>query len=325
MKQKVLITGASGFLGYHLINAAVANELEVYAAVRAKSTFNHLEELPVNKVVLDYADKNMLSAVLASHQFDYIIHAAGTTKANTQQEYDTVNALYTASLAEAAAKSNCKKFVFISSLAAVGPIKGLAGEITEDRLPNPVTAYGKSKLAAEQLLMRQPVNAVILRPTAIYGPREKDLFLLAGYLKKGIDLYIGNKPQKLTFVHGKDAATLAVQALLSNTTGIYNVSDGLVYSRYHFADIIKKQLNKKAVRLHLPVGFVKAALALVERINKMKDTVPPVSREKLGELIADNWSCNIDKAKKELNYQPFFNLDTGLQQTMQWYQQNKWI
>lgn len=325
MKQKVLITGASGFLGYHLINAAIESGLDVYAGVRGKSNVEHLSALPLQNVVLDFNDVNALTEVILQHQFDFIVHAAGTTKAISAEEYNLVNTIYTSNLAKAAAaeNSNCKKFVFISSLAASGPAKGLDNKVTED-MASPVTAYGRSKLAAEKALASIDIPSVILRPTAIYGPREKDLFLLANYLNKGLDAYIGRITQKLSFVHGKDVATASIRALLANgATGIFNIGDGKEYSRYDFADIIKKNLNKKAVRFHIPAFLVRAALALTENINRSKPA--PVNREKLGELLAENWSCDIEKAKNQLGFSPVYDLDSGLKETIAWYKEHKWL
>lgn len=325
MKQKVLITGASGFLGYHLINAALESGLEVYAGVRGKSNVEHLNNLPLQAVVLNFNDVNALTSELLAHDFDFVIHAAGTTKASSSDEYNLVNNIYTSNLAKAAAheKSNCKKFVFISSLAASGPAKGLDTKVTED-MANPVTAYGKSKLAAEKALSNINIPSVILRPTAIYGPREKDLFLLANYLNKGLDAYIGRVTQKLSFVHGKDVATAAIQSLFANgATGIFNIGDGKEYSRYDFADIIKRNLNKKAFRFHLPAFLIRGVLALTEQINKSKPA--PVSREKLNELLAENWSCDIEKAKNQLGFSPIYDLDSGLKETIAWYKEHKWL
>jgi len=328
MKEKVLITGASGFLGFHMINAAIENELDVYAAVRSKSNIQHLKELPVQFVELNFADTEGLNAVFTKNDFDYVIHAAGTTKANTQKEYDLVNDSYTQNLAQAAAKNKeqVKRFVFISSLAATGPIKSNEGKIKEDKDPNPVTAYGKSKLSAEKNLEKVDLPTTILRPTAIYGPREKDIFLINQYLSKGFEPYIGRAPQKLSFVYGKDVADLAVKVLTNqHANGIYNITDGNEYSRYDYANIMKQLLGKKTVKLHLPVSVVKALLFAVEKFSRSMNKVPAVSNEKLNELMAENWICDIKKAEEELNYQPAYDLEKGLAASIEWYKKNSWM
>jgi UDP-glucose 4-epimerase len=328
MKQKVLITGASGFLGFHLINAAIENNLDVYAAVRGNSDVKHLKELPVRFVQLNFADTAGLDDIFSKNNFDYVIHAAGTTKANTRKEYNLINDYYTQNLAMAAEKhkDHIKRFVFISSLAATGPIKSCEGKIKEDNVPNPVTAYGKSKLSAEKGLEKVELAITILRPTAIYGPREKDIFLVNQYLSKGFEPYIGRAPQRLSFVYGKDVADLAVKVLgNSNANGIYNITDGNEYSRYDYADIVKKLLSKKTLKLHLPVPIVKTLLFAVEKFSRLLNKVPAVSNEKLNELMAENWICDITKAKEELNFMPEYNLEKGLAASIKWYKNNNWL
>ncbi len=328
MKEKVLITGASGFLGFHMINAAIENNLDVYAAVRGKSNVQHLKELPIQFVELNFADTQALDTVFCNNDFDYVIHAAGTTKANSQKEYDLVNDSYTQNLALAAEKNKgqVKRFVFISSLAATGPIKSDEGKIKEDKNPNPVTAYGKSKLSAEKNLEKVDLPTTILRPTAIYGPREKDIFLINQYLSKGFEPYIGRAPQKLSFVYGKDVADLAVKVLTNqHANGIYNITDGNEYSRYDYANIVKQLLGKKTVKLHLPVPVVKALLFAVEKFSRCMNKVPAVSNEKLNELMAENWICDIKKAEEELNYQPVYDLEKGLAASIEWYKKNSWM
>lgn len=327
MSERVLITGASGFLGYHIINAAVQNGYEVYAAIRKSSNIKHLEQLPINYVMPDYRDKGALEKLFEEKQFDYVIHAAGITKSNDAAEYDLVNNVYTQNLATAVAKSNkVKRFVFVSSLAALGPLKNTAGNITEDTIPNPVTAYGASKLNAENNLKNSNIPVTILRPTAIYGPRERDIFIVAKTLNKGVDAYIGRVNQRLSFVYGADMGEVAVKAL-KQTGGIasYNITDGNSYSRYAYADIVKKLLGKKAFRFHLPLPVIKAIFFVAEKINKSMNRVSPVSIEKLNELVAENWVCDISKAKKELGFEPKFDLERGLAASVQWYKENKWL
>lgn len=328
MRQKVLITGGSGFLGFHLINAAVQNGYEVYAAVRTKSNIEHLKNLTVQYIGLNYENTEALKEELSAKNYDYIIHAAGVTRAHTLQDYMHVNATYTSNLAKAAASLNgqVKKFVLISSLAAAGPLTGNEQLITEENGEGPVTAYGQSKLQAEKNVAASGIPYIILRPTAIYGPRDKDLFLISSSLQMGLDAYIGKAPQQLSFVHAADVAAAAVKSLmLPEAAGLFNIADGNNYSRYEFADIAKKVLNKKTFRMHLPVSMVRSVLFLVEALHKIRNKVPVVSREKLKELLAENWGCDISKAKQQLGFSPKYNLQDGLEETIAWYKTNKWL
>ena len=326
MKQRVLITGASGFVGFHLIEAALSNNLDVFAAIRKSSNVEHLQHLPIQYTYPDFRSVEALQKELHEKQYDYIIHAAGITKARTQDEYDAVNAGYTYNLFKAAEQTgSIKKIVFLSSLAAVGPLsaKGLIDE-TKDLLP--VTAYGRSKRVAEQQIADLNIPLITLRPTAVYGPREKDIFILLKSINRGLDPYIGRIDQQLSFVYVKDLANISVNALFSSVhKGSYNISDGQVYNRYALADITKKVLGKNAWRFHLPMGFVKLLAAVLEKTYKFTNQTPALNKEKLNELAALNWCCSINKAQTDLNYQPQYDLQKGLEETLQWYKQEGWL
>lgn len=327
MSERVVITGASGFLGYHLINAAIDKGLEVYAAVRKSSVLKHLDGLSVNYLELDYSNESAMAKVLADNQINYIIHAAGVTKAIKQEDYNAVNATFTVNLAKAAQQSGSsfKKMVFISSLAAVGPLTNNDSQLTEASKPNPVTAYGRSKLLAEEGLKAIDIPVTILRPTAVYGPRDKDIFIMLKTVSRGFDPYIGKIDQRLSFVHARDVADLAVQALFINNNGTYNISDGNSYDRYRFSDITKNLLKKKALRFHLPISLVKALAWFLETTNGWLKKPAVINREKLHELAAVNWICDISNAKKDLQYQPKFDLQSGLEDSITWYHDNKWL
>lgn len=322
-----MITGASGFLGYHLIKAALSKDLDVHAAVRRSSNITHLRSLPVTFTYLDLSDTEGLQDEIESEQYNYIIHAAGITKARSLDEYNTVNASFTFNLASAAEKAATplKKFVFISSLAAVGPLNNYEGIIDEATEPKPVTSYGKSKLLAEEKIMSLKIPIIILRPTAVYGPRDRDIFIIFKSIKKGIEPYIGSHKQQLSFVYVKDVASVAVNSLFSPSTGIYNLSDGHCYSRYDLADHLKFLMKKSTIKFHLSRGMVNALSVVLENVDGLLHKTPALNKEKINELAAMNWLCNIDKAERELNYKPVYNLESGLKESLDWYKENKWL
>lgn len=326
MKERVLITGASGFVGYHLINEALKNNLEVFAAIRKTSKTEHLKEFDIQYTYPDFTDIEALKAELEEKQYSHIIHAAGITAAKTELEYNTINADYTYNLALAAsqAKIPLKKFVFLSSLAAMGPLPTTEGVITEDTLPAPVTAYGKSKLLAEQKLAPlTTLPLLILRPTAVYGPRDEGIFIILKTFSKGFEPYIGRAPQQLSFVYVKDLAGITVKALFSDLSQkTYNVSDGKAYNRYALANITKQVLNKKTVKIHLPVAVIKILAGIMERIYARSPKTPALNIEKLNELTAANWICSIDSICRDLHYLPEYDLNHGLTESLQWYKLN---
>ena len=325
MSNRVLVTGASGFLGYHLLLSALEQNLEVFAAIRKNSQIDHLKDLPVKYLFLDYDDVDRMSTLLADNKITYIIHAAGVTKAVRQKTYNDINSTCSVNLAKAAHAlgNSFKKMVFISSLASIGPLNDFLNNITEQTVPSPVTAYGRSKLLAENELAKIDLPLIILRPTAVYGPRDKDVFIMLKTVSQGFDPYIGKILQQLSFVHVKDVADVAVQSLFVINTGAYNITDGNCYSRYQFADIVKDILNKKAIRFHIPLPIIKALAYFLQAINAIRNKPAVINREKLLELAATNWVCDISKAKNELNFIPKHNLQSGLKDSINWYQNNK--
>ncbi len=329
MKKKVLITGASGFVGFHLLNEALAANLEVYAAVRPNSNIKHLEKLPIHFVHLNFSIIEELKKHLNENQYDYIIHAAGITKAKTELAYNEVNADYTKNLALAAIslQKPLKKFVFVSSLAALGPLKNISGEIQDHSAAHPVTSYGKSKLLAEKYLREiKGLPLVVIRPTAVYGPREKDILILFKSINKGLEPYIGKSDQQLSFIYVEDLAKIIVKSL---TTAVlnksYNVSDGQVYSRYALGNLTKVLLNKKTFKFHLPVAAVSGVATLMDFLYINSMHTPTLNKEKMAELTAINWACNIQNIKEDLGYSPSYNLEQGLKATLNWYKDHHWL
>ncbi len=327
MSERVLITGATGFVGYHLVAEALAAGLEVFAAVREHTDRTHLQQLDIRYVYADYTSAASLQLLLEEHRIDYVVHAAGITKAKTPAEYNLVNADFSRNLGEAALRVNLKKFVFVSSLAALGPLDGLEGELTEVSMAKPVTAYGASKLLAERYLSGiRGLPLVIIRPTAVYGPREKDIFILFKSISRGLEPYIGNFRQQLSFVYVTDLAGAIIRALFKGVPGrAYNISDGKAYDRYALGALARKALKKRTLKFHLPVGLVSMIAGLMDRLYAHRKATPALNREKMAELTAVNWACSIRAAERDLAYHPAFDLEKGIAETIRWYRENEWI
>lgn len=329
MSKKVLITGASGFVGYHLIVTAIECGLEVYAAVRPNSDVSHLKALNINYVQLNFSAVDELKAALEEKQYAFIIHAAGTTKAKTLQEYNRVNAEYSRNLALAASLVNytIEKFVFVSSLAAIGPIADFNTAISDDAIAQPITFYGLSKKLAEEYLNEiENLPLVTVRPTAVYGPREKDIFILFKTINSGLEPYIGRFNQQLSFIYVKDLAEIIIRLLKSDIVHkTYNITDGLTYDRYALAEGLKKALHKKTLKVHIPLGIIKGLAGLMDTVYAKSSKTPTINKEKIKELTAPNWACNIENLKRDLQFEPQYNLEKGLVETVNWYKANHWL
>ena len=329
MKKKVLITGASGFVGYHLITTAITHGLDVYAAVRPNSDISHLKDLNINYVNLNFNAIGELKAELEEKQYAYIIHAAGTTKAKDAITYNNINAEYSKNLALAASQVSYKleKFLFVSSLAAIGPIADYNKVIEDNANAQPITLYGLSKKLAEDYLNEiENLPLLIIRPTAVYGPREKDIFILFKTINQGLEPYIGRTQQLLSFIYVKDLAEIIVRLLQTDFEHkTYNVSDGLSYDRYALADEIKKALHKRTLKMHIPLKLIEGLASLMDKLYANSTKTPTLNKEKIKELTALNWTCSIENLKNDLNFIPQFQLKEGLAETIIWYKNNGWL
>lgn len=330
--MKILITGATGFVGSHLVEAIHEYGWEVHVAVRKSSNILDIQGYVNRFVYVNQADFEEVSALLSTECYDYIIHAAALTKAKTSEELHAVNVGNTENILKAAFSLSQppKRIVFVSSLAAIGPISYDADTgISEDNDYNPVTAYGRSKRDAELMIKKKFANLPIsvFRPTAVYGPREKDLFILFETLNKGLDPYIGRLPQKLSFVYVKDLVHVLILGCTveQNSLQFYNISDGQIYSRFAMAEIFKKTFSRRPFRLYIPSSIVVIIAQISELLYRRSKNTPTIYPERLGELTAANWSCNIDKASKFLGYSPIFDLNRGLTESLIWYKEHNWL
>ena len=195
--MKILITGASGFIGSFIVEEALKRGFETWAAVRKSSSKAYLQDERINFIELNLSSKEQLVEQLKGKGFDYVVHAAGVTKCLNKQDFSRINTLGTKNLVDALMEVGMplKRLVFISSLSIFGAIKEQQPyeEIRETDTPQPNTAYGKSKLEAEKYLesLGTRVPYIILRPTGVYGPREKDYFIMAKSIKGHSDFAVG--------------------------------------------------------------------------------------------------------------------------------------
>jgi len=329
MKKRILITGATGFVGFHLIEAALTNGLEVFANVRKSSQTGHLQGLAVNFVELDFESIYQMAKHISEYKYDYVIHAAAVTKAENLDQYNKYNASYTRNLAVAVTQSVHKvaKFVFVSSLAALGPLKKLGYQLSDDGASNPVTYYGKSKALAETYLRNiSHLPWLVFRPTAVYGPREREILMVIKAINKGLEVYMGDKDQQLSFIYVKDLAHIMISSLQSAMVNkSYNVSDGHVYDRSAFSEHARTIMQKKTLKVQVPLPLIKGIAWSLEKGYKLLDRMPTLNLDKVNELTGMNWSCDIKNIKNDLGFSPRYQLQQGLEETIKWYQLNKWL
>ena|ERR1035437_5801736 len=334
--KKLLITGASGFVGSFLVEEALNRGFDVYAGIRNTSSRKYLPDSRIKFFPLNYSDQNNIEENLLQFAqkegqgFDYIIHAAGVTKANSLQEYYDVNYQNTINLVEALRKTNTvpAKFIEISSIASYGPGNPDTLElIHSDHNPLPVSSYGKSKLKTEEYLRTlNDFPYLIFRPTTVYGPREKDLYTVFKMVNSGFEFYIGRKPQYLTFVYIKDVVDIMLDSLASNISQkAYFISDGTVYKSSELNNLIKSKLNKRTLKLYMPVGVVKALAFTLEKSFGLFGKIPTLNTERVKEFENTNWTCYVEDLMKDFNFKPKYNLERGVSETVDWYKKEGWL
>ena len=331
MKQKVLISGASGFVGGFLVEEALRRGLEVYAGIRESCDLKYLKDPDINFVYPDYDDVEGLKSFFAKHKFDYFIHNAGVTKSPSQEEYFNVNAEYLNNIIQAVEGSgvNLTKLTFISSLAAYGPAEySENGIITDAGVPRPVTTYGRSKLKGEEYLKSQnSIPYVIIRPTAVYGPRERGLFTMYQLLNRGLDISVGLEDHQLTFIYVKDLVRVILDSTLAHKKNVaYFATDLAVYTSTSFTKAVQKALgNKAAIKIKLPITVVKLLGFASEKIGGLFGKYPTLNVDKVNELEANSWVCDTTNLVVDLRYQPHYNLERGLEESIKWYKENNWL
>ena len=331
MKEKILITGASGFIGSFIVEEALNRGFEVWAAVRKSSSRQFLQDERLRLIELDLDSENRLKEQMKDCRFDYVVHAAGVTKCLNKADFRRINTEGTKHLVKAlsALDMPLKRFVYLSSLSIMGAIREQQPytEILESDTPKPNTAYGKSKLEAEQWPETQNVPYIILRPTGVYGPRERDYFMMAKSIKAHTDFAVGYKQQDITFVYVTDVIQAVFLALENGQTGRKHfLSDGEVYQSSTFSDLIRHELgNPWWIRITAPIWLLRIITFFGEFVGHLTGQVTALNNDKYNIMRQRNWRCDIEPARQELGYQPKVKLEEGVRRSIQWYKENKWL
>ena len=341
MNGKILITGASGFIGSFIVEEALRQGLETWAAVRKSSSKAFLQDERIHFIELNLSSEEALKEQLQVHAFDYVVHAAGVTKCLHKEDFRRINTEGTMNLVRAIMelKMPIKRFVYISSLSIMGAIREQQPytEIQENDTAQPNTAYGKSKLEAEEWLSRlnkelgarneELLPYVILRPTGVYGPRERDYFMMFKSIKAHTDFAVGYQQQDITFVYVTDVVQAVFLALEKGKTGRrYFLSDGAVYQSSTFSNLIRKELgNPWWIRITAPIWLLRIITFCGEYFGRMTGKVTALNNDKYNIMRQRNWRCDITPAKEELGYEPKVQLEEGVKRSVKWYQENGWL
>lgn len=349
--MNILITGASGFIGSFLCEEGLRLRHKVWAGMRNGSSRKWLQNEWLNFITLDLTDCGTLSKQLAAFKskygkWDVIIHAGGVTKCLSKEEFDLNNYQCTRNLVETLKDMDImpQQLLYLSSLGVLGAIReekvgnepgSFYRPLLNTDKPQPNTAYGESKLKAEEYLrnilqseQKEGTSLTIFRPTGVYGPRERDYYLMAKAIDHHYDFAVGFEPQEITFVYVKDLVR-AIYSAIGNEKAfgkIYAVSDGRVYDSRAFSDLIQKELGKRLV-LHItaPLFLLKAICKVSGYIAKVTGKMSVLNNDKYNILSQRNWQCDISPLKEDLGFTPEWQLERGVKETITWYKENKWL
>ena len=324
--QTATITGANGFIGSRVCRLLAAKGYRLRIVCRSASDLSLLKDIPFETIHADITDPESLAAAVKGT--DYIIHLAGLVKAKKTEDFFRVNQLGTVNLLKAIKNHNSelKKFVLISSLAAWGPSSGKPR--SEADSPNPLTTYGKSKLAGEEAAARfmDDIPITIIRPPGVYGPGDTEIFTLFDIVNKGFKPYMAGGRNIVQLIYVDDLAEAIIAAMESphGASRAYFVAHEEAHTTRELLDMIGSLLGEKAVGITIPHWLLSIIAFISEMFFRAIGRTPHFSREKLRELT-DNWEIDVSRVAKELGFIAKIDFETGARLTIDWYRREGWL
>lgn len=326
----VLITGATGFIGYRLTEYLLKKKYKIYCLARDSSKINLLKN-KVEIINLDLKNINELDDTLIKN-LDYVYHFAGITKHYDKKKYYEINYECSKNFVGkiiSANPSRLKRFMFCSSQAAAGPTEKLYS-MKETDSPNPINSYGKSKKLAEDYILerKDKLNSLIIRPPAVFGLGERDIFAYFQMIEKGFMPFAGKGNLTFSIIYAEDLIKTAVY--LSENPGvesgeIFFAANDDYYSMKEFCNLIAKTANKNPFKIYIPIWIIKLLGNLNEIIGVLLKKTFLLNKEKLLELSKNYWVCSNKKIKTTCPDIAFTDIQTALKETYEWYKNNKWL
>ncbi len=324
----VLVTGGTGFVGSHLVELLLDQGYSVTCLVRDTNRLSWIRDRTVRLVQGDCIQPDTLRT--AVRDVSIVIHLAGLTKARHAREYYRVNHEGTRNLLEACSDFNpeLSKFILVSSLAAAGPSPD-GRPLTESDQPHPVSDYGRSKLLAEQEALRHAERfpVAILRPSAVYGPRDRDMFELFRWASRGVTLSMMGKERSINpcFVTDLTAAIMKTARTATPSGSIYFIAEKRTYTWSEFRRTLLATGGVKAVDVKIPVAAAYGVGLLSEIAAAFTARPALTNRQKIREASQRFWLCDTAKSVRELDFRPSCSLEQGMRITWQWYRDNNWL
>lgn len=319
--MKIAVTGANGFVGSNLANYLLQQGHTVTALIRPNADTTLLNP-DIRIAAVDYCSAADLA--LAISDVEILVHNAGKTRTRTFDDMVQANVVLTRKLLSAVnCSQHLQQFVYISSQAASRPSHN-GEEITEEDSSAPVTWYGKSKLLAERVIKAECQSAwTIVRPVPIYGEGDKDFLELFKLLHRGLNFRIGSQDKAMNLIHIGQLCEFIELSLLKQKAfrQVFFVSDGARYTQAQFTALVSRLLNRQGMQVSLPIPLAKLIFAGGELFSRISQRSTLVNAQKMKEILAESWLCNIQKSRDLLNWEPQANLEAKLRSTLDWYRQ----
>lgn len=328
MKNTAFITGASGFIGSHLVDFLLQKNWKVICLVRPSSSLQWLKDKPVSILSADINDEKKITPLLA--ECTHVFHLAGVLFGKDREEYLQGNLEYTKKLLNLikTAKPDLKRFLHISSLAAAGP-SDTGRLIDESDELKPITWYGETKALAEKYLKENADSfpLTVIRPPVVFGPRDYAMLELFKASKLGFNLIPGHKNKYISIIYIRDLIQGIYDACISDSTigKTYFLSNEEYCPQYHLGEVIIEKMNRKPKNIVIPWILMKLVSSLLEFFGKLFRKKVILNRQKLLEIGQNYWICTSARAKTDFGFQTETKLEDGIAETLKWYNENRWL
>ena len=327
-QEIAVVTGANGFVGSHLVDYLLDRGFNVRCIVRKSSNLKWLDGKNIEIFDTGLFDKDGLRK--AFKDANYIFHVAGVVKSKTKEGYFKGNVETTRNLLEVALenKSTIKRFLVVSSQTVVGPsIRGkIVNELTEC---NPITTYGRSKLAEEKLVLsfKDKLPITICRAPAVYGERDTEIFIYFQAFNRGLTTTIGLNKKELSLIHVVDLVEGFYLAAMSEKSigEIYFISSEKFYTWQEINSLTAKILNKKPIIIKVPHSLVYTIASVAQLIALFSKQPATLNIEKAKDITQQYWTCDTSKAMRDFGYKQKISIEDGIKRTCDWYKKMKWI
>jgi nucleoside-diphosphate-sugar epimerase len=331
-RQKIAaVTGASGFIGTHLVSLLAAHNFQVHCLdVRSPAVPPHLDHDIIHhqidlSVFQDVMDWPLWPSVT------HVFHLAGVTQRVTIAEFRQGNVIPTQNLLRVlkAKSSRLQRFLLVSSQAAAGPARRLDQPVRESDVPRPVEAYGRSKLEAEMVVLNEVVNlpVTIVRPGPVYGPGDRDFLQIFQFLQKRLAIYPANRKRFMSVIYVHDLVGGMLQAAeAANAQGeIYFLCDAPIITLQDLYGYIIRIIDKRVIQVNLPQFLVDFGGRLGDFQARRTGRYTLLNSQKIALSRAAYWICSSVKAGRDFNFRCHVPLATGLEETYHWYKEQRWL